>query len=86
MRKVSDKICTENQNTHFILSNVFLFLENLVFYEIMRKKYVQPDRPQMTIWRVSIACWICKATNTHSKYVIFIAFPLQQLLHERQTI
>jgi hypothetical protein len=29
-----------------------------------------------------IACWISKATNTHSKYVILIAFPMQQWLHE----
>jgi len=30
-----------------------------------------------------IACWIPKATNTHSEWVILIAFPLQQWLHER---
>jgi hypothetical protein len=30
-----------------------------------------------------IARWIPKATNTHSEYAIFIAFPLQQWLHER---
>jgi len=29
-----------------------------------------------------IACWIPKATNFHSECVIFIAFPLQQWLHE----
>jgi hypothetical protein len=29
------------------------------------------------------ACWIHKATNTHSEHVILIAFPLQQWLHER---
>jgi len=29
------------------------------------------------------ACWIPKATNTLSQYVIFIAFPLEQWLHER---
>jgi len=37
----------------------------------------------MTIWRVHIACWIPKATNAYSEYVIPIAFPLQQWLHER---
>jgi len=26
--------------------------------------------------------WILKATNTHSEYVILIAFPLQESLHE----
>jgi len=39
----------------------------------------------MTIWRVYIACWIPKATNTHSEYVIIIAFPLQ-LLHEYASV
>ena len=36
----------------------------------------------MTIWRMGIACWIPKATNIHSEYVILITFPLQQWLHE----
>ena len=30
-----------------------------------------------------ISCWIPKSTNTRSKCVIFIAFPLQQRLRER---
>ena len=29
-----------------------------------------------------IACWITKATNTHSQYVILFVFPLQQWLDE----
>ena len=37
----------------------------------------------MTIWRMRIACWITKATNTHSQYAILIDFPLYQWLHER---
>jgi hypothetical protein len=37
----------------------------------------------MTRWRMLIASCIPKATNTHSKYVIVIAFPLPQCLHER---
>jgi len=40
----------------------------------------------MTIWRMRIACWIPKATDTHSEYVIFIALPLQQWLHERASM
>jgi len=39
-------------------------------------------RPQMTIWRMCRTCWIPKATNAHSEYVILIAFPLQQWLHK----
>ena len=34
-------------------------------------------------WRMRIACCIPKATDTHSLYVIIIAFPLQHWLHER---
>jgi len=32
------------------------------------------------IWRMSTACWITKATDTHTEYEILIAFLLQQLL------
>jgi len=34
---------------------------------------IKPDRPQMTIWRKRFTCWINKAIDTHSEYVIFIA-------------
>jgi len=36
----------------------------------------------MTIWRMRIACWITKALDTHSEYVVLIAFPLQLWFHE----
>ena len=52
----------------------------------MWKNIVQRGRPQMTIWRMSIACWIPKATNTHSQYIKRIAFPLSQWLHERNSV
>ena len=48
----------------------------------MRKNVVELDRPQMTVWRMRFACWIPKVIDTHSEYVILIAFPLQQWLHE----
>jgi hypothetical protein len=46
-------------------------------YETIWKNTSEPDRPRMTIWRMRIACRIPKATNRHSEYVIFIAFPQQ---------
>jgi len=36
---------------------------------------VQPYRPHMAIRHMYIACWITKATDTYSEYVIFFAFP-----------
>jgi hypothetical protein len=59
-----------------------LFTENRAVYELMWKNIVQQDRTHMTIWRMRIACWIPKATNTHSEYAIRIAFPLQQWFYE----
>jgi hypothetical protein len=47
---------------------------------------VQPGRPQMTIRCTRIACWIPKATATHSEYVTLTAFQLQQWLHERASM
>jgi len=56
-------------------------------YEIMWKRIVEPDRPQMTIWRMCIACYILNNYKyTHSEYVTPILFPLQQWLHERPSI
>ena len=52
----------------------------------MWKNVVDPGRPQTTIWRMRIACWINKAIQTHSEYVILIAFPLQQWSRERASM
>ena len=48
----------------------------------MRKNIVGPDSPQITKWRMRIACWIPKATNTLSEYVIPVGFLLQHWLYE----
>ena len=64
-----------------------VLFENRAFYVMKkRKNIVERDRPQMTMWLTRIACWIHKATNTHSECVIPIAFPLQQWLQERTSM
>jgi hypothetical protein len=72
----------EISNTHIL----WVFFENGSVYEVMWKNIVEPGRPQMTIWRMRIVCWIPNSKNTHSEYVIFIVFPLQQWLRERTTM
>jgi hypothetical protein len=49
----------------------------------MWKNMVLPDRPQMATWRMRIAHWMIKATDTLSECIKLIAFPLQQWLRER---
>jgi hypothetical protein len=84
MRNVTAKICRESHNTHFMLTT--FFPENHAAYEIMWENIAGPGWPQMAIWRTRIACWITKATDTHSAYVTFIAFPLQQWLNGRASM
>jgi len=58
--KVIEKI-----KTHILCS--VTFFENRAVNEIMWNNTVYPDRPQMTIWRMHIACWITKIqTHTHN--------------------
>jgi meiotically up-regulated gene 157 (Mug157) protein len=38
------------------------------------------------IWFMRITCWITRAANTHSEYVIFNAFPRQQWLRDRASL
>jgi len=63
--KVVEKI-----ETRFGFSIVFS--ENHIVYVIMWKNIVEPGRPEVTIWRMRFACWITKATNTYSEYVLLL--------------
>jgi hypothetical protein len=82
MRNISDKYCRQNQNTYFVFKNDF---QKFVPVWDNVKKYVRARQvtDDKIIWRMSFACWITKATNTHSEYVILIAFPRQRWLRER---
>jgi len=72
MINVVDKICKKESKTFYVQK--LFFLENRAFCEITWNNTVEPGRPQMTIWRTRIACWIRTSTNTYSDYVIFIVF------------
>jgi len=67
-------------------SVTFFFFLNFAVCEKIRKNIAEQDWPHMTIWRVSSACWIPKATNTHSQYVMLNAFPQQRWLYERTSL
>jgi hypothetical protein len=78
---ISEKRCGENQNTHFIFNN--FVLDNHVIYEMMWKKVVRAGQATADVIRhMRFACWITKATDTRSEYVMHISFPRQQWLRE----
>jgi hypothetical protein len=81
MRNVTDKIL-EKVRTRFMFH--YFFSSTIVFF-LTVEKYggVGQATDDNITRRMRIACWITKATETHSEYVILIAFPLQQWLQER---
>jgi len=89
-RNVSGTICRENHHTHththtYFTFSVF-FSDNRIVRPIMWKNIVEPNRPQMTIWRMSTALWIPKATNTHSEYVTLIGLLRLQWFRESASV
>jgi hypothetical protein len=84
MRNVSHESCWEVK-THILCSKI-CFPQNGAVYKIMWRNIVQPGKPRITTGRMRIACRIPKTRNTLSEYVIIIAFPLQQRLHECASI
>jgi len=83
--EISRTKIVEEIKTH-ILYSITIFSKIMPFVRKMWKNVLEPDRPQMTIWRMCITCWIPKATNTCSEYVILIAFPLPHWLYERVSL
>jgi hypothetical protein len=79
MRNVPNK-CVEKIQIHILYSYSITFSrKSCHLWDNVGN--VPWGRPQMTIWRMRIACWITKATNTHSEYITTV-FPLQKWLHE----
>jgi len=67
-----------------MFNNFFFLQKNRALYKIMWKNTVQPDRPQMTVWRTRSACRL--RLQTHSKVCNTITFPLQQWLLKRTSM
>jgi hypothetical protein len=70
MRNISQKRYSVNKNTSHAQQLFEKTVENV-------EKYGSAGQATdgNIIRRMCFACWINKATNTHSKYLIFIAFP-----------
>jgi hypothetical protein len=55
--------------TRFVFSNfLFSWRSCCLWYNV--ENYEQPDRAQVTIWRMRFACWITKTTDTQWEYVL----------------
>jgi hypothetical protein len=82
MRNVSHKV-VKKIKTHILFPVLFSqklcsLLDNVEKYGTARQA-----TDDNTIRRMRFACWVTKATDTHSRCVTLIAFPRQQWLRER---
>jgi hypothetical protein len=85
IRYVSDKSCRENQNPRFIVNN-FLPKSCRLWHNVEKYGTARQATDDNIIRRMRIACQITKATDTHSEYLILIAFRQQQWLRERASM
>jgi len=74
----------EEMKTH-ILYSISCFGKSSRLWDNL-ESIAERVRPQMTIWRMRIACWTPRASNTHSGCLMLIAFPQHQWLHERASM
>jgi hypothetical protein len=81
---MSQTAVVQKNKTHILCAKTIF--ETRAVYDTVWKNMSEQGRPQTTIWRIRIACWITKATNTLSEYVTLIAFLLHQYLHERASM
>jgi hypothetical protein len=72
MRNASDENCSKNQNTYFVF-NTFLFRKSRRLRDKVRKHGTARQASGDNIKRgMRFPCWITKATDTHSEYVILL--------------
>ena len=63
-------MCTKDLRLYDIIT----FPVSRAIYEIMWKITIHPGRPQITLWRMLLACWITNATDTNSERVNLLLF------------
>jgi len=80
LKNVLDKNCRENQNTHLMVNK---FSRKSCLLRESVQKYFRAEQAihDKIIGCKCTACWISQAIDTHSEYVLLIAFLLQQWLH-----
>jgi hypothetical protein len=81
MRHGVDKIYRNNQNTHFVFRNFFSFM--------WCRKIWSQEVTNDTIWRISVVCWISKATRASIHINIYpntYCFSTSTIIRERASV
>jgi hypothetical protein len=75
-------IFLEKIRTHVLYSITFLRKSCRLWDNVEKYGTAGQTTDDNIIRRMRFACWINKATATHSEYVIFVAFPRRQCLRD----
>ena len=62
----------------FYAQQLFFFRKSCRLWDVRKFNTAREGTNDNIIRRMRSSCWITKATHTHSKYVILIAFPPQE--------
>jgi hypothetical protein len=76
----------EKIKTHSLFSVTFSWNRCRLWDNVEKYGTARQATDDSILRRMHTACWITKTTDTHSEYVIVIAFPRQQWLRERALI
>jgi hypothetical protein len=82
LRKVSDEFVGKIK-PHILCSKASFRKSCLLWDNVENYGTARQATDDNIIWRMRFACWVTKAIDTHSEYVILIAFPRQQWLRQR---
>jgi hypothetical protein len=85
MRNISDRV-VEKIKTHILCSIKFFRKSCRLLDNVEKYGRAGQATDDNIIRRMRVACWITKATDTHTESVILIAFPRQQCLGERASM
>ena len=75
--------CNENCKTHILCSITFLLKSCLLCDNAEKYGTAGQATDDNMVWRMRFACWVNKAIDTHSEYVIPIALSRCEWLRER---
>jgi hypothetical protein len=80
--KIFQTKAIEEIKTYFMFNKFFFQTLCHVWNNVEIYGIVRQATDDTIMWQMRAACWIPKAADTHSDYIILIALPLQSFLHE----
>jgi len=83
MRNVTDRFVEKIKHTIYVQWPFFFLGKSYRLWDVGKYGTARQATDENIIRRMRSACWITKVTDTHSEYVILVAFQRQEWSRER---